>query len=177
MNSETLNFFNGLALIFVLIYLAVFAVSLIMGILQIIATWKLYEKAGEDGWKAIIPVYNYFVMIKIATGKYTLGWVYLAISVLYIIFSMVSSLALEFSDGEVYAVMYVLVMLAAFVLMIPVWIIAGYVNYMFGKSYGKSTAWNVCMIFFAPILIIAMGFDSRTAYIGAKGIPQNPFLN
>ncbi len=30
--------------------------------------WKLYEKAGEEGWKAIIPIYNIFVLLKIV-GK------------------------------------------------------------------------------------------------------------
>ncbi|MGZ3767577.1 MAG: signal peptidase I [Mucilaginibacter sp.] len=28
--------------------------------------WKLFEKAGETGWKAIIPIYNAYVMIKLS---------------------------------------------------------------------------------------------------------------
>ena len=31
-----------------------------------IANWKLFSKAGEDGWKALIPVYNTIVLFKIA---------------------------------------------------------------------------------------------------------------
>jgi signal peptidase I len=27
--------------------------------------WKIFEKAGEKGWKALIPVYNYYVWVKI----------------------------------------------------------------------------------------------------------------
>ena len=27
--------------------------------------WKIFEKAGEDGWKAIIPIYNTVVLLKI----------------------------------------------------------------------------------------------------------------
>lgn len=27
--------------------------------------WKTYEKGGEAGWKAIIPIYNLFVLMKI----------------------------------------------------------------------------------------------------------------
>jgi len=32
------------------------------------AQWKLYVKAGEPGWAALVPVYNMIVMMKIA-GK------------------------------------------------------------------------------------------------------------
>ena len=28
--------------------------------------WKVFEKAGEPGWKALIPIYNYFVLCKIS---------------------------------------------------------------------------------------------------------------
>lgn len=35
------------------------------------AMWKIFEKAGEEGWKAIIPIYNFYVLLKIV-GKP--GW-------------------------------------------------------------------------------------------------------
>ena len=35
-------------------------------ILTIIATWKMFTKAGKPGWAAIIPVYNIIVMLEIA---------------------------------------------------------------------------------------------------------------
>lgn len=40
--------------------------SLIPAILLIVAQWKIFEKAGEEGWKAIIPVYNMVILFKIA---------------------------------------------------------------------------------------------------------------
>ncbi|HUP46738.1 MAG TPA: DUF5684 domain-containing protein [Thermoanaerobaculia bacterium] len=40
-------------------------------VLMIAAMWKVFEKAGEPGWAAIIPIYNLYVMLKIA-GKP--GW-------------------------------------------------------------------------------------------------------
>lgn len=35
-------------------------------VVYVIALAKLFKKAGEDGWKAIIPFYNVFVLIQIA---------------------------------------------------------------------------------------------------------------
>lgn len=40
-------------------------------ILMIAAMWKVFEKAGEPGWAAIVPIYNLYILLKIA-GKP--GW-------------------------------------------------------------------------------------------------------
>lgn len=157
----------------VLMYFVMLVVSLAMAVLQIIAQWKLFEKAGEHGWASLIPLYNYFVMTRIATGSNFLGWIYMAICGVYIALTFVANIILGFSSGDEVGIAYIMIMLALFGLMIPVCVIAGYVSYMFGKSYGKPTAWNVCMIFFAPILMIIMGFDKNAFYVGPKGIPQN----
>ncbi len=42
-----------------------------LGVLMIVAMWKVFTKAGKPGWWAIIPLVNTFVLIKIA-GKP--GW-------------------------------------------------------------------------------------------------------
>lgn len=41
-----------------IIYLAIIAVS-------IAAMWRIFTKAGEPGWAAIIPIYNIIVLLKI----------------------------------------------------------------------------------------------------------------
>jgi len=35
-------------------------------ILVIIAMWKMFEKAGQPGWAAIIPIYNMYVLTQVA---------------------------------------------------------------------------------------------------------------
>ncbi len=37
--------------------------------------WMMFEKAGEDGWKAIIPIYNLIVLLKIVGREW--WWVLL----------------------------------------------------------------------------------------------------
>lgn len=34
----------------------------------IIVNWKLFTKAGEAGWKSLIPIYNTYIRTKIAYG-------------------------------------------------------------------------------------------------------------
>jgi len=40
-------------------------ISLAIIVLQYVAMWKIFVKAGEKGWKALIPIYNLVVMFKI----------------------------------------------------------------------------------------------------------------
>ena len=54
----------GLGIGFMVIILA-------LVIFMIAAMWKIFEKAGEEGWQAIIPIYNMYVLLKIV-GKP--GW-------------------------------------------------------------------------------------------------------
>lgn len=69
-------------------------------VLMIASLWKVFEKAGEDGWKAIIPIYNLFVMLKIVGRP---GWwliLYLIPFVNFIILIIVNvDLAKSFGKG------------------------------------------------------------------------------
>jgi hypothetical protein len=51
--------------------------TLIILILMIVATWKIFTKAGKPGWAAIIPIYNIIVLLEIV-GK-PLWWVILCL--------------------------------------------------------------------------------------------------
>ncbi|MDQ6756034.1 MAG: DUF5684 domain-containing protein [Bacteroidota bacterium] len=48
-----------------------FAFCGILLIIVIASYWKIFTKAGVAGWKAIIPIYNWYVLLKIV-GKP--GW-------------------------------------------------------------------------------------------------------
>jgi hypothetical protein len=46
------------SLVGTLIYLALL-------VLVIVSLWKVYAKAGQPGWAAIIPIYNFIVLLRI----------------------------------------------------------------------------------------------------------------
>jgi len=78
-----------MALIFI-VYLA-FIVFIIASI------WKTFEKAGEPGWAAIIPIYNFYVMAKIAGVK---NWWLIFIPIANIYIAIVTYVALAKSFGK-----------------------------------------------------------------------------
>lgn len=53
---------TGLTIALLIVYLIIMLVSLVASIVVIIAQWKLFNKAGQHGWAAIIPFYNMWVM-------------------------------------------------------------------------------------------------------------------
>lgn len=44
-----------------------FLVMLILAcaVLVIVAEWKIFKKAGKEGWKSLIPIYNAYTMLQI----------------------------------------------------------------------------------------------------------------
>jgi hypothetical protein len=56
-----------------------------VALLEIIAMWKVFTKAGQLGWAAIIPIYNIYIMTKIG-GKPGIWTLLCLIPVVNIIF-------------------------------------------------------------------------------------------
>ena len=40
-------------------------IYLLIVVLLLVSMWKVYEKAGRQGWEGIIPIYNLYVMLQI----------------------------------------------------------------------------------------------------------------
>jgi hypothetical protein len=67
------------------------------------ARWKIFKKAGKDGWAAFIPVYSTFMMLDIV-GKPAVWFLLLCIPLVNIIFaiSIVNLLAKRFGKDTEY---------------------------------------------------------------------------
>lgn len=68
-------------------------------VLGIVAMWKIFEKAGEPGWAAIIPFYNLYVLFKITWGN---GWkfLFLLIPIANIVFLIITMVKLAKAFGK-----------------------------------------------------------------------------
>jgi Family of unknown function (DUF5684) len=74
-------------------------VWLVVVVLMIAAMWKLFEKAGEPGWAAIVPIYNIIVLLKIV-GKPAWWIVLLLIPLVNLIVAIIVLIALAKSFGK-----------------------------------------------------------------------------
>ena len=84
---------GGIATIFMVVYFALI-------VIVVASMWKVFTKAGEPGWAAIVPIYNLFVLLKIA-GKPAWWFLLMLIPfVNFVIFAIVCiSLAKNFGKG------------------------------------------------------------------------------
>lgn len=57
-----------------IIYLAVVVAA-------VVAMWKMFEKADEEGWKSLIPLYNTYTLFRIAGRN---GWGFLLLLVPFV---------------------------------------------------------------------------------------------
>jgi len=74
-------------------------ISLAIGILLIVAMWRIFSKAGKPGWASLIPFYNTYVMLTIA-GKP--GWwlVLFFIPIVNLVISILALVALAKTFGK-----------------------------------------------------------------------------
>lgn len=125
-----------------------FVLMLALFVVQIIAFWKIFVKAGVEGWKAIIPFYNYWVLCEIVgkPGWWGLTPILMAIPIVN------------------------------FIAWIPVLILFVIISLELGKAFGKDTVWSIfLLIIFSLIGILILGFGSDK-YQGplATKTPQAP---
>lgn len=65
---------------------------LVLIVVSIVAGWKIFEKAGEKGWKVLIPLYNTYLLFKIAGRN---GWWMLGLLVPFLNIVVAIMLALD----------------------------------------------------------------------------------
>ena len=73
--------------------------AIIYYVLTIVAMWKIFAKAGEPGWAAIIPFYNYYVLFKITWGQ-GLMFLLLLIPCVNIVIAILTSVKLGKAFGK-----------------------------------------------------------------------------
>jgi len=77
---------------------------LLFALVPIAGMWLVYEKAGEPGWAAIIPIYNIYVLLRITDNPW---WYLLVILIVPLIGQLLSlkvlyDLAQAFGKGVLY---------------------------------------------------------------------------
>ncbi|MCL2085843.1 DUF5684 domain-containing protein [Candidatus Saccharibacteria bacterium] len=82
------------------------ACSAVFAIMSIIGMWMIFEKAGQKGWKALIPIYNIVILFRVAGLS---GWLILLylIPVVNIVLAFYVSIKLaeKFGKDAMYGVL------------------------------------------------------------------------
>ena len=116
-----------------------------IAIIIFVANWKLFTKAGEKGWKALIPIYSTYVKIKI-TFNGSKNW-------------LISGIILSFFS-DLLGVSTTLVLL----MFLIATVINLYVSYSFILRYNTSTGMALLSLFFPVIIMSIVAFSNKYQY-------------
>ena len=135
--------------------------DIVVCILSIIFLWKIFEKAGEKGWKAIIPFYSTYVLFKLVwETKYFwifygfIFFMFLGISVMAI---NPSNLALSGTGDFIFIGSFVVFLIIYIKLLSKIC-----------SSFNKSRLFMVGLLFLNVIFLGILAFD-KSEYIGPRG--------
>ena len=124
---------------------------IILYILLVIAMWKIFTKAGEAGWKSLIPIYNSWVLYKIIGVNF---WIwFLAVPLAGAIISAIAG-----EKSTIGALVYLVALLAADIKS----------SYGLAKSFGKGTGFTVGLVLLPFIFQLILGFG-KDEYVGPNG--------
>ena len=129
-----------------------FAIIIGYLVLYIVSMWKLFKKAGKNGWEAIVPYYNTYVLIEIAG----LNWWYFLIAIGG---SIISIIGLETLSG---------------ILTLAGYAVNFFVFWNLAKKMHKSTVSTAILgVLFPGIMIPIMGLSKNYQYDSSVAVSPN----
>ena len=129
-------------------------IMLAVAVFTIVCQWRIFTKAGEPGWAALIPFYNVYILFKIAWNT-QMFWIYLGVL-------LGSSFLGNIISGSIGTLITFAGSIAVLVLMIMLYV-------KLAKAFGYSGGFAVGLILLNTIFLAIMAFSSNT-YVGPDGI-------
>lgn len=112
-------------------------------ILQVVAYWKIFTKAGEAGWKSLIPFYNMYTQYKLTWNPM---W----------FFVLIACGAVNFAFGGTEGVFYAIGTLTS----LAMGVIGIISNFKLSQAYGHGACFAIGLILLNPIFMLILGFGS-----------------
>lgn len=119
----------------------ILGILFIIFLLKIVGEWLMFKKAGREGWAALIPIYNEYILCKIVGVN---PW-WIAVIYLISFVPLIGGIVAPIASLYFYAILYVST----------------------ARSYGKSDTFAIGLWFLTPIFMLVLGCDS-SEYIGEK---------
>ena len=133
--------------------------ALVIYVLQVIGMWKVFKKSGEEGWKAIIPIYNQYTMCKI-TGVNP-WWVLIVV--------VASGLTGALGESDLASVVSLLSSIISIYFSVLLYV-------SLARAFGKSDGFAVGLILLNPIFLLILGCGS-SQFIAKKPMHDILFDN
>ncbi len=125
-------------------------------LLLVLGLFQTFTKAGQEGWKAIIPFYNLYICFQIS-GRESYFWIWLLCTALGGLFSWMGGFWLFF-----------LLKIAAWIFSIASALLLADMWFNLAVAFGHSFGFALGLIFLNPIFIMILGFGSSQYRYGFR---------
>ena len=140
-------------------FMAVGLFALIFYVLVVIAWWKIFVKAGEKGWKAIIPIYNMYIMYKIVKMEL---WFWISLCVGIVAGIVFTASGLYTSTGEIDPTFNFGANPGVIITILISAIVSIYTGILYAwrmaKAFGHGVGYTIGLIFLPYIFLLILGF-------------------
>ncbi|MBR6029906.1 MAG: hypothetical protein IKP40_12550 [Clostridia bacterium] len=129
--------------------------------------WFILKKAGEKGWKALIPIYGSYVKYRIAHCVYLFWWMIGSFAAFATAVFGLVPLAFALSSGDLAIaaiVIMIISVLAGLVISFLTWV-------RLARAFGRSKAFAVGLLLLNPVFVGILAFgkaEYRTEPISRK---------
>lgn len=128
-------------------------IGLALWVLYIVAYWRILRKAGEAGWKAIIPIYSNYMLYKICWP----GWPFWSLIAAAIVYNIVAIVPIPAVGGVL-----MVVCLLYMVVLNALWCSK------LARAFGCGTGFAVGLFLLNPIFTCILAFG-KAQYQGIGG--------
>ena len=112
-------------------------------IFEVVACWRIFEKAGKSGWKSLIPVYNNYV-------RYQIAWRPLWFWISALLLTASVALGVWGGEGTLWSTLSTVVSaLGTLIHLIG--------NFRLGRAFGRGVLFSVGLALFPPLFTLILG--------------------
>lgn len=143
------------------LYFMCYLLELAFLIFQIFIYWKMFEKADEKGWKALIPIYGEYINCKIV-GKVKIFWVNLISTISFLILSSIILVISQVNPTEFLLGVLVFLAITYSIILIVCEVIKDFAT---AKVFGQESIFGLGLLFLPIIFVAIIAFDKKIRYV------------
>ena len=144
-------FLEGLGILAgIAVFMAAFMT--VMAVIRLVCRWRIFTKAGEKGWKTLIPVYNTYT-------EFSFTWS--ALQGILMLGALLAARIISFvcdPESFVYGLSSILAAYAGVLALIQ--------THKLSRSFGHKFGFTLGLIFLNPIFMLILAFGKKSQYVG-----------
>ena len=161
--------------LFLLFLILILGICLITSIFNIVARWIFFNKCGEKGWKAIIPVYDEITLLKLSGMHW--WWIFILYAASFVsLFQTTINIATETTSSIVLGIVSLFISFLTFIASIATILTKINESINLAKKFNKNGGYGVLIFFFEPIMFLILGLSKNCEYDKDAKVSPNGFF-